>query len=288
MPEYSGANEISFCNPIQTYWLETAGMNANTLQPNGGDSEVRFAVVVPMFNESVGAAAFVHTTAPLLEAIPQVPPLIIVNDGSSDGAGDILDRLASETPGLTVLHHDSNAGYGAALVTGAKHAAELSCDYVLFMDSDLTNPPDHIQRFVPFMNDGYDVIKGCRYCSDGGVVGVPKKAYIISRIGNLFARFLFGLPVADATNGFRAIRTELFLKMPLREKGFVIIMEELMWARRYNCTAANVATTLYSRSADQRATMFNYTFRQVCVYLKYALMARFSGQAPPVNPASKS
>ena len=94
--------------------------------------------------------------------------------------------------------------------------------------------------------------------------------------------------MADATNGFRAIRTELFLKMPLREKGFVIIMEELMWARRYNCTVTNVATTLYSRSAEQRSTMFNYTLGQVCVYLKYAMMARFSRPALPANLALMS
>jgi dolichol-phosphate mannosyltransferase len=262
-------------------------MNTNTLPLKDGDSDTRFAVVVPMFNESVGAAAFIRATAPLLETFPQAPPLVIVDDGSTDGTGDILDRLARTTPGLTVLHHEHNAGYGAGLVTGAKYAAAQSCDYVLFMDSDLTNPPDHIQRFVLFMNEGYDVIKGCRYCAGGGVVGVPKNAYLISRISNLIARLLFGFAVADATNGFRAIRTELFLKMPLREKGFVIIMEELMWARRYNCTVTNVATTLYSRSAEQRSTMFNYTLGQVCVYLKYAMMARFSRPALPANLASR-
>lgn len=235
-----------------------------------------FAVAVPMYNEAVGAEAFVRAALPALALLPQARALIVVDDGSTDGTAEILDGLAHEFPDLTVLHHERNGGYGAALVTGAQAAAERGSDYVLFMDSDLTNPPDQIAGFIRPMEDGFDLIKACRYCPGGGVEGVPRKAYWISRIGNFVASVLFGGGVRDSTNGFRAIRTDRFLAMPLRERGFPIIMEELMWARRRNLTIANVPAILYSRSEEQRPTLFNYSLAQMWRYLKYALKARLA------------
>ncbi len=202
-------------------------MNADSLNKGRDKGEAAFAVVAPMFNEAVGAEAYVRAVVPVLSRIPNRNSLVIVDDGSSDGTGNILDGIRKQFPEIVVLKHELNAGYGAGLVTGTKYASDHGFDYVLFMDSDLTNPPDHIERFVGFMSQGVDLIKGCRYCPGGGVEGVPIMAYWISRIGNLTARFLFGGGVRDSTNGFRAIRTDKFLGMPLQERGFALIMEEL-------------------------------------------------------------
>ena len=241
---------------------------------NSGD--ISFAVVVPMYNEAIGAEAFVRAAMPAMDRIAQRHGLIVVDDGSTDGTGDILDGLRSEFPELVLQKHPHNLGYGAGLITGAQYALDQAFEYTLFMDSDLTNPPDHIDRFVGLMEQGFDLIKGCRYCPGGGVEGVPAKAYWISRIGNLIAGLLFGGRIRDSTNGFRAIRTEMFLEMPLREPGFALIMEELMWARRRGLTLENVPTTLYSRATAQRPSLFDYSFAQMCRYLKYALAARFA------------
>jgi glycosyltransferase involved in cell wall biosynthesis len=239
-------------------------------------NDVSFAVVVPMYNEATGAERFVRAALSAIDRIAQRHCLIVVDDGSIDGTGDILNDLRPEFPELVLLKHPRNVGYGAGLVTGARFAVDQAYEYALFMDSDLTNPPDHIDRFVDFMEQGFDLIKGCRYCPDGAVEGVPAKAYWISRIGNLVARVLFGGEIRDSTNGFRAIRTEMFLDMPLLEPGFALIVEELMWARRRGLTLANVPTTLYSRATEQRPSLFDYSLPQMVCYLKYALAARFA------------
>lgn len=253
-------------------------MSADSSNKRNETGLASFAVVVPMFNEAVGAEAFVQVAAPALNHIPNRNCLVLVDDGSTDGTGTILEKLNERFSDIVVLKHGRNAGYGAGLVTGAKFASDQGFDFVLFMDSDLTNPPDHIERFVGSMSEGADLIKGCRYCPGGGVEGVPMKAYLISRVGNLIARILLGGGVRDGTNGFRAIRTDKFLEMPLQERGFALIMEELMWARRRSLSIVNVPTTLYGRSADQRQTMFTYSFELMARYLKYALAARFASK----------
>jgi len=241
-------------------------------------SQIRFAVVVPMFNEEQGTEECIRKIIQILSSLPNDPVLIAVNDASKDETGHILSSLKDTMPGLCVIHHEKNIGYGAALITGAREAHRLGYEYVLFMDSDLTNPPEHIPRFVEKMEEGFDLIKGCRYCSGGEVRGVLYYRYIISRIGNLIAQVFFGLGLADCTNGFRAVKTKRFLDMPLRERGFPVIMEELYWAKKLGLSCASVPTTLYNRTETQRPTSFAYTPSVFWSYLKYPLYSLiFSG-----------
>ncbi len=228
-----------------------------------------------MFNEEVGAEKCVRAVTEVLTRLTCRRALIVVNDGSTDRTPEIVDSLEAEIPHLTVIHHETNGGYGAGLKTGAIEADRQGFEYVLFMDSDLTNPPSDIPKFVPEMKKGSDVIKGCRFCKGGRMVGVPWKRQVMTRTARLISACLFRVGVKDCTNGFRAIKTEVFLKMPLEERGFAIIMEELYWAKKFGCTFANVPTTLHSRSEDQRPTLFAYNYSTVAVYLKHAVRSLF-------------
>jgi len=211
-----------------------------------------------------------------LDKFQSVATLIVVDDASTDGTGGILNAIVNKREGLTVLTHDQNAGYGSALVTGAREAQRMGYEYVLFMDSDLTNPPSHIPRFVEKMEEGFDLIKGSRYSTGGEVVDVPFKRYMISRIGNIIAKRLYRTGITDCTNGFRTIKTDLFLRMPLKEPGFVIIMEELYWAKKLGAIIIEVPTTLCNRSKSTRPTSFEYTPRILWKYLKFPMKALFS------------
>jgi len=228
-----------------------------------------FCVIVPMYNEEQGAEACVRRVCQALASIPFPSKLIAVNDGSSDRTGAILDRLAGDLPQLEVLRHQRNAGYGAALRSGVRRAAEANFDYALFMDSDLTNDPEDIPRFVEKMKEGYDVIKATRYSDGGRVRDVPMRRVMISRIGNAIARRLYRLPITDCTNGFRAARTRLLLKMELKEQKFPIIMEELYYCKRFAKTFAQVPVSLTNRAKNQRPTSFVYKPRVFYDYLKY-------------------
>jgi len=235
-----------------------------------------FAVVVPMFNERAGAERCVREISRVLATLPNRTALIVVDDGSTDGTGAVLAALSHEHDALDVVKHPSNRGYGAALVTGSARASERQFEYALFMDSDLTNNPDDVPQFARRMADGIDVIKASRYVRGGRMVGVPWNRAVISRLGNALARVLFGLPIRDCTNGFRAVRTRLLAAMRLRKRGFPVIMEELYWCRFLTRSFGEVPVTL--TNAD-RVSSFRYRPSVFITYLRYPWRA-FRGVPP--------
>ena len=237
-----------------------------------GSAIPRLAVVVPMYNEIRGAETCVRTLLGVLQRLDIPTNLIVVDDGSHDGTGDLIDRLQT-TLGTFLAVHQPNGGYGRALVRGAQEAHAHGFDYVVFMDSDLTNPPEHIFRFVPAILDGADLVKGTRFTLGGDMDAVRWRRRVFSILGNLVARACFRMGIADCTNGFRAIRTDLFLAMPLTERGFAEILEELYWAKRWGARVVSVPTSLTERTGEQRATSFQYGPRVLWSYLKYALRA---------------
>jgi dolichol-phosphate mannosyltransferase len=241
-----------------------------------GNYQLRsFCVIIPMFNEESGAEVCVRRVCPALKAIPYPSKLITVNDGSRDRTGAILDSLAPEFPNLEVVHHAKNGGYGAALRTGIQKAAELKFDYALFMDSDLTNDPADIAKFVAFMERGVDVIKASRFVAGGGMDGVPWQRSIFSHTGNAVARLLFRVGVRDCTNGFRAVKVSILKRMDLQERGFPIIVEELYQAKSLAHTYGEVPVMLTSRTDELRPTSFTYNSTTIRKYLVFALKAFF-------------
>lgn len=250
------------------------------------DPGPRLGVVIPAYNEETGIGRAVDEVCAALRRLPIPARLLVVEDGSHDRTLAILQEAAAREPLLTVVAHGRNQGYGAALRTGARTARELGLDYVLFMDSDLTNSPADIARFVPAMQAGVDVIKATRYSLGGGVDGVPFRRWIVSAVGNRVARVLLGLPLHDVTNGFRAVRVDLLTRMALTENRFEIIMEETWWYAALGATCAEVPVILTSREGDQRATSFAYTPGVFWRYLKYPLRAarmRLTGRRPGVT-----
>ncbi len=232
-----------------------------------------------MFNEEAGCERCVREICSELDILPYRSCLVVVNDGSSDRTGDILDGLKRRFSRLTVLQHTANCGYGAALLTGALHAGREEFDYVLYMDSDLTNHPRDIPRFAERMQEGHHVIKATRSSAGGRVAGVPLRRVLVSRIGNCLARLLFRLPLHDFTNGFRAIRTSLVVRMILREKRFASIMEEIWWLGFMTRRFIEIPVTLTDREGAQRPTSFIYSPKVFWDYLKYPLRA-FLGIKP--------
>jgi dolichol-phosphate mannosyltransferase len=232
-----------------------------------------FAVVVPMFNEQQGARRCIEEITRALAEWPGGPRLIAVNDGSSDRTAEVLESAKEANSALTVVTHEKNLGYGKALLTGGRTALALGCAFVVFMDSDLTNDPRFIRVLAEKMEEGCDLVKASRYIPGGGVENVPPWRYWISRVGNAFVRLLYGLPVHDCTNGFRAIRTELLEKMHIRERGFPAIMEELYWAKILRARVCEVPYILTSRADTLRPSSFEYRPRVFYSYLKYPFKA---------------
>jgi dolichol-phosphate mannosyltransferase len=228
-------------------------------------------VVIPMFNEEAGAERCVDAVLPVLERIQREARLIAVEDGSSDRTRQVLERLEADREGLVVEAHERNSGYGAALRTGAEVARGNGLEWVLFMDSDFTNPPSDIPRFADLIDGPVDYIKASRFEVGGAMRGVPLKRRVMTVAANRFSRLAAGRGVTDPTNGFRAIRTEAFLKMPLAERGFAIIMEELVWARRLGLRCTTLPTVLTNRDEAVRPTSFDYSPALIWRYTRHTL-----------------
>ena len=241
-----------------------------------------FAVVVPAHDEEAGIAACVRGVDAVLDELPNRTALIVVDDGSRDATPDRLAELAPEYPRLRVVRHPENRGYGAGLRSGTHAAAEEGFEYVVFMDSDLTNDPATLSAFAEKMAEGLDVVKASRYVTGGGVLGVPAWRAWLSVLGNVVARLLFGLPVRDCTNGFRAVRTRLLTQIELEETGFAVIMEELHRLRPLATSYGEVPVVLTARTAEQGASSFSFGPGAMARYLKYPLLsaaARIRGGA---------
>jgi glycosyltransferase involved in cell wall biosynthesis len=231
-----------------------------------------FAVVIPAYNEGSGVVLCVREVAVVLAGMAERNALIVVDDGSSDETGNVLDAEASDQS-FVVVHHAENRGYGGAIQTGVATAAAAGFDYVLFMDSDLTNDPRDIPRLVERMTEGTDVIKASRYVRGGGHEGVPRWRVALSVLGNTVARALFRLPLRDCTNGFRAVRTNLLAPLELRENGFAVILEELYRLRPIAHTYSEVPVVLTTRPNDRRPSVFSYTPRSLWRFLRYPVLS---------------
>ena len=232
------------------------------------------ATIVPVYNEERGIERSCQSIVEVAKRYPGRTVVIAVDDGSSDSSAAILAELESKTELLQVCTHIANAGYGAALRTGARRAAALGFEYVAFIDSDLTNPPEDLLKIGELAGRGHTYIKGSRFIAGGGMGAVPFRRRVFSELGNSVGRTLFGTGLRDVTNGFRAVRTDLYLTWPLQERGFAVIVEELDWALQAQLEPVEFPTVLTVRDSEQRTSSFPYHLRLILSYLRYPMRAQ--------------
>ncbi len=234
---------------------------------------MRTCVVVPMYNEEAIARANTEIILSYTNNLPPVVTVLVVNDGSQDATGRILEELLGHynSEQLRLISHSNNQGYGAALQTGIKFASDNNYDYTIFMDSDLTNHPRYLESFYEKMEEGWDYIKATRYSKGGGVEGVPWRHRIMSLVGNYIAGFFYGLPLTDFTNGFRAVKTDVLKQINYTEDSFAIIMEELYHAKFLTKSFCEISYILTSRKGNQGQSHFSYGPVLCLRYLKYAI-----------------
>ena len=158
-------------------------------------------IVVPTFNEAVNLPR-------LLDAIHEVTPgahVLVVDDGSPDGTGDLADARAKADPRVHVVHRAGKQGLGTAYIAGFRWALERDYDRVLEMDADFSHQPEHLPAMLE-CSERFDMVVGSRYVPGGGTRGWPLRRQALSRGGNLYSRLVLGLPYKDVTGGFRCFR----------------------------------------------------------------------------------
>ena len=172
----------------------------------------RVLVVVPTYDErdNLGPIA-----SRLLAAVPAAD-LLVVDDGSPDGTGQLADELAASDPRVHVLHRTSKAGLGAAYVAGFAWAREHDYDVVVEMDADGSHSPEQLPQLLAALEDA-DLALGSRWVPGGRVVNWPRSRELLSRGGNAYTRAVLRLPLRDATGGYRAYRRCVLDRLPLSE-----------------------------------------------------------------------
>jgi dolichol-phosphate mannosyltransferase len=161
----------------------------------------RVLVVIPTYNEADNVGAIVRR---LRQAVPAAE-MLVVDDNSPDGTGRIADGIAAGDPRVEVLHRPGKQGLGAAYVAGFGWARERGYDAVVEMDADGSHAPEELPRLLDAARDA-DVVIGSRWMRGGRAVNWPWHRQVLSRGGNLYTRLVLGMPVSDATGGFRVYR----------------------------------------------------------------------------------
>ena len=183
-------------------------------------------VVIPTYNEAQNLPV-------LTGALFSLPigglRVVIVDDNSSDGTGRIAERLAEEHPGqLNVIHRSGKLGLGTAYITGFRQALDQGSLAIAQMDADLSHPPEMLPVLLDTLSST-DVALGSRFVKGGSVdVNWPYWRKILSAFGNNYAQLILGLPVRDATGGFKIWKRDTLLGMPLervRSSGYAFQVE---------------------------------------------------------------
>jgi dolichol-phosphate mannosyltransferase len=140
--------------------------------------------------------------------------LLIIDDGSPDGTGDLADEIASGDDRVSVLHREQKLGLGPAYAAGFDEALADGADIVVEMDADFSHDPADLPRLVAAVREGADLAIGSRYVPGGSTPDWPLLRRLISRGGNIYARTMLGIPTRDATAGFRAFRADALSRLP--------------------------------------------------------------------------
>ena len=205
--------------------------------------------MLPTFNESLNLPHLV----PRILALPKVD-VIVVDDGSPDGTGALAEGLAQEfAPRLSVIHRQSKAGRGGAVMAGFREALGRGYEWFGEMDADQSHRPEELSGLIAELGRA-DMVVGARYMPGGAIEGWPIRRRVWSRCSNAIIRLALGVPMRDFTNGYRLYSrraVEVLTSAKLRETGYITLSEWAYTIHRAGLTIAEVPTLFINRRLGQ-------------------------------------
>jgi dolichol-phosphate mannosyltransferase len=188
-------------------------------------------LILPTYNETDNLPRMIQE---IFVHLPSAQ-VMVVDDNSPDGTGTLAEKISAENPGkILVVHRKKKEGLGKAYMEGFRRALDAGADLVIHMDCDFSHPPEVLPQLVSAL-EKYDFVLGSRYIPGGGTQNWPLKRRLLSRMGNLYARTILGLPVRDLTGGFKGFRSRVLkhlLQYPIDSQGYNFQIEVTLRAIR--------------------------------------------------------
>jgi dolichol-phosphate mannosyltransferase len=252
----------------------------------------RVVVIIPTYNEADNIRPI---TDRVRRAVPSVD-ILVADDNSPDGTGHIADELAAADDHIHVLHRPGKDGLGAAYLAGFGWAREHGYDAVVEMDADGSHSPEELSKLLDAARNA-DVVIGSRWVQGGSVVNWPAHRLLISRSGSLYTRLALGLPLQDATAGYRVYRMHVLDKIDVasvasqgycfqidlgwraHKNGFRIVEVPITFADRERGTSKMSSTIV--REALWRVTLWGMRARRDTLVGKVARPSRRQGSTWP-------
>jgi apolipoprotein N-acyltransferase len=247
-----------------------------------GVAPERTLVVLPTYNER---ATIREVVTRVLATVPEADVLVI-DDGSPDGTGDLAAAIAAGEPRCRLLRRPRKSGLASAYLTGFRQALDEGYDRVVEMDADLSHRPEDLPRLLEGSRS-FDLTIGSRYVPGGAVTNWSRSRVALSQAGNRYARVLLGFPLTDATSGFRVFRRpllEALLRDGIRSGGYAFQIELAYRSWRAGWRVGEVPITFsereHGRSKLSRAIIVEALFKVA----QWAARDRFLRRATPHRP----
>jgi dolichol-phosphate mannosyltransferase len=206
-------------------------------------------LILPTYNESDNLDGLVRAVLRQLEGTGLAHTILVVDDGSPDGTGEIADRLAAELSAVRVLHRARKQGLGRAYLAGFELALDAGADLVMEMDADFSHDPADLPRLIAAA-EAADLALGSRYVAGGGVENWGLARRLVSRGGCAYARLVLGIPVRDLTGGFKCFNRRVLEGLDLSDvhaNGYGFQIELTYKAVRAGYTVAEVPIVFRDR-----------------------------------------
>ncbi|HEY0374917.1 MAG TPA: polyprenol monophosphomannose synthase [Amnibacterium sp.] len=250
-------------------------------------TDLRTLVCVPTYDEADSLPVLLRRLA---EVRPPVDVLVI-DDASPDGTGEIADGFAARDPRVHVLHRTGKSGLGAAYLAGFAWGLERGYDVLVEMDADGSHRPEDLERLLAAVRDA-DLVLGTRWMPGGSTVNWPFRRRFLSVAGNRYARAMLSVPMHDITGGFRAYRASALRALDLptvRGEGYVFQVELALRASDAGLTIREVPITFVEReqgtSKMSRAIVVE-AMRRVTVWGIQRRLARLLRRRGPKRAAA--
>ncbi len=213
---------------------------------------MRAVICLPTYNERENLEPMVRALGEQID--PDRDHVLVLDDNSPDGTGELADELAAELPWAEVLHRERKEGLGPAYIAGFQRALAEGAELVLEIDCDFSHDPGDVTRLIATCEGGADVALGSRWVTGGGTVNWGRGRMLVSRGGSFYARTILGVPVRDLTGGFKCFRRAVLETIALdaiAAKGYGFQIETTYRALRAGFTVVEIPITFTDRRVGE-------------------------------------